>query len=181
MSPASIGRRMLLVLVLTGALAAPAAAATVDLERVTVAQLQERMDGGDLTSVALTKAYLDRIAALNANLAAGKAANRAAIDDALAANDLDAIMTPAQTLIVIGARAGYPQLTVPAGYDLDATKTFNPVNVSFTGTAYSDADLLAFGYAYEQATNLRLPPSFTNPSLWRCVPGSAVAPHSCAP
>ena len=90
-------------------------------------------------------------------------------------------MTPSGTLVGIGARAGYPQLTVPAGYDLDNTKTYNPVNISFTGTAYSDDKLLAFGYAYEQATNLRLPPSFTNPSLWRCVPGSAVMPHSCAP
>ena len=100
--------------------------------------------------------------AYEANLAAGKAANRAAIDNALTrgtadpADDLEAIMTPAQTLIGIGARAGYPQLTVPAGYDLDNTKTFNPVNVSFTGTAGSDGKLLAFGYAYEQATKLRL-------------------------
>ena len=122
-----------------------------------------------------------------ANLAAGKAANKAAIDNALTrgttdpADDLDAIVTPSGTLVVIGARAGYPQLTVPAGYDLDNTKTYNPVNISFTGTAYSDDKLLAFGYAYEQASNPRLPPSFTNPSLWRCVPGSAVMPHSCAP
>jgi hypothetical protein len=106
--------------------------------------------------------------AYEANLAAGKAANRAAIDDALTrgtadpADDLEAIMTPAQTLIAIGGRAGYPQLTVPAGYDLDNTKTYNPVNVSFTGTGGSDAKLLAFGYAYEQATDLRLPPSQTN-------------------
>ena len=125
--------------------------------------------------------------AYEANLAAGKAANRAAIDDALTrgtadpADDLEAIMTPAQTLIGIGARAGYPQLTVPAGYDLDTTKTYNPVNVSFTGGAGSDAKLLAFGYAYEQATKLRLPPSQTNPSLWRCVPGSAFMARSCAP
>ena len=125
--------------------------------------------------------------AYEANLAAGKAANRAAIDNALTrgtadpADDLEAILTPAQTLIGIGARAGYPQLTVPAGYDLNNTKTFNPVNVSFTGTAGSDGKLLAFGYAYEQATNLRLAPSRTNPSLWRCVPGSAFNAHSCAP
>jgi amidase len=111
--------------------------------------------------------------AYEADLAAGKAANRAAIDTALTrgtddpADDLDAIMTPSGSLIGIGARAGYPQLTVPAGYDLDATKTYNPVNVSFTGTAHSDAKLLAIGYAYEQATKLRLPPSRTNPSLWR--------------
>ena len=60
-------------------------------------------------------------------------------------------------------------------------KTYDPVNVSFTGTAGSDAKLLAIGYAYEQATKLRLRPSQTNPSLWRCVPGSAFTAHSCAP
>lgn len=81
----------------------------------------------------------------------------------------------------MGARAGYPQLTVPAGYDLDGTKTYDPVNVSFTGTANSDAKRLASGYAYEQATRLRRPPSLTNPSLWRCVSGSAFPPGSCAP
>ena len=90
-------------------------------------------------------------------------------------------MTPSGTLVAVGARAGYPQLTVPAGYDLDGTKTFNPENISFTGTAYSDDTLLAIGYAYEQATQLRRPPSFTNPSLWRCVPGSAFMPRACAP
>jgi hypothetical protein len=55
------------------------------------------------------------------------------------------------------------------------------LDVSFNGTAFSEADLLAFGYAYEQATRLRRPPSEINPSLWRCVPGSAFPPRSCAP
>ena len=90
-------------------------------------------------------------------------------------------MTPAQSLIGVGARVGYPQLTVPAGYDVDGTKTYHPVNVSFTGTAGSDGKLLAFGYAYEHATKLRRSPSFSNPSLWRCVSGSAFPPRSCAP
>jgi len=70
---------------------------------------------------------------------------------------------------------------VPAGYNLGSAKTYNPVNVSFVGTAYSEATLLADAYAYEQATSPRRAPSFTNPSLWRCVPGSAFPPHSCAP
>src|SRR6185436_20811451 len=59
----------------------------------------------------------------------------------------------------------------------------NPVGVGFNGTAYSEAKLLAFGYAYEQATKLRKPPSEINPSLWRCVPGNAytVTTRACAP
>ena len=67
------------------------------------------------------------------------------------ADDFDAILVPANTTLTgIADRAGYPQLTVPAGYDLDATKTFNPVNVSFVGTAFSEARLLADAYAFEQ-------------------------------
>ena len=89
-------------------------------------------------------------------------------------------MTPSGTLTGIGARAGYPQLVVPAGY---AAGTRDPVGIGFNGTAYSEAKLLAFGYAYEQATKLRKPPSEINPSLWRCVPGNAytVTTRACAP
>jgi Asp-tRNA(Asn)/Glu-tRNA(Gln) amidotransferase A subunit family amidase len=119
-----------------------------------------------------------------ANRDGGRAATRAAIDGALTrgtadtADDLDAILTPSGTLTGTGARAGYPQLTVPAGYDSDDRA---PVNVSFNGGAYSEATLLALAYAYEQATQLRRPPSEVNPSLWRCVPGSAFGPRSCPP
>ena len=114
----------------------------------------------------------------------GRAATRAAIDTALTrgtadpADDLAAIMTPAGTLTGLGARAGYPQLTVPAGYD---AATRNPVNISFNGTRYSEPTLLALGYAFEQATRARRPPSETNPASWRCVPGSATPPRSCPP
>ena len=61
-------------------------------------------------------------------------------------------MTPANTLTGAGARAGYPQLTVPAGYTSTQRR---PVNISFNGTAYSEQTLLALGHAYEQATKLR--------------------------
>ena len=114
----------------------------------------------------------------------GRAVTRAAIDAALTrgtddpADDLAAIMTPAGTLTGLGARAGYPQLTVPAGYD---AATRNPVNISFNGTRYSEPTLLALGYAFEQATRARRPPSETNPASWRCVPGSATPPRSCPP
>ena len=109
-----------------------------------------------------------------------------AIDNALTrstadpADDLEAIMTPGTTLIGTGAQAGYPQLGVPAGYN--ATNRA-PVGIAFTGTAYSEAKLLAFGYAYEQAAKVRKPPSEINPSLWRCVPGNAytVTTRACAP
>jgi amidase len=53
------------------------------------------------------------------------------------------------------AVAGYPHVTVPAGY------TFGlPVGLSFFGRARADARLLNFAYAYEQATKHRRAPKF---------------------
>lgn len=55
----------------------------------------------------------------------------------------------------IAAVAGYPHITVPAGY------TFGlPVGLSFMGTAYSEPTLLKLAFAYEQATKHRRPPRF---------------------
>ena len=75
----------------------------------------------------------------------------------------------------IGARAGYPQIVVPAGYNA-ANRV--PVGIAFNGAAYSEAKLLAFAYAYEQATKLRKTPSEINPAAWRCYAGN---PRSCPP
>ena len=110
----------------------------------------------------------------------GRRAAQQAIDTVLTTNNVEAIMTPGTSIIAVGAQAGYPQLGVPAGY---AATTREPMGIAFTGTAYSEAKLLAFGYAYEQAAKVRRPPSEINPSLWRCVPGNAytVTTTSCAP
>lgn len=53
------------------------------------------------------------------------------------------------------AVAGYPSLTVPAG---DAAGL--PLGLMFFGPAWSEAALLGYGYAYEQATLRRRPPTF---------------------
>lgn len=55
----------------------------------------------------------------------------------------------------LAAVAGYPHLTVPAGF---AGKL--PVGISFFGPAFSDARLLGIGHAFEQATRHRRAPSF---------------------
>ena len=51
--------------------------------------------------------------------------------------------------------AGYPHITVPAGYFRGL-----PVGISFFGRAWSEATLIKLAYAYEQATKHRRPPTF---------------------
>ena len=51
--------------------------------------------------------------------------------------------------------AGYPHITVPAGYERGL-----PVGISFFGRAWSEATLIKLAFAYEQATKHRKPPAF---------------------
>jgi amidase len=53
------------------------------------------------------------------------------------------------------AVAGYPHVTVPAGYVHGL-----PVGISFVGGAWSEATLIGMAYAYEQATLHRRAPTF---------------------
>jgi amidase len=53
------------------------------------------------------------------------------------------------------AVAGYPSITVPAGFISGL-----PVGLSFIGRAWSEAKLIQYAYAFEQATHHRKPPQF---------------------
>jgi Asp-tRNA(Asn)/Glu-tRNA(Gln) amidotransferase A subunit family amidase len=130
----------------------------------------------------------DALAAYESDKTTGKASSAALIDAILTSgtpetdDDVEVIVVPSgNALVGIADRAGYPVLTVPAGYGTGSAGR-NPIGVTFVGGAFSEAKLLAAGYAYEQATNVRLAPSFTNPSMWRCVPGSTFFdPYNCHP
>jgi amidase len=64
----------------------------------------------------------------------------------------------------LAAVAGYPHLTVPMGAVMGL-----PVGLSMMGPAWSEARLLGFGYAYEQAAKARVTPHFL-PSLEAAPP-----------
>ena len=100
-------------------------------------------------------------------------AGRDGIDAMLAANNVTALvaptMPPAWKIDAVNgdqiagsgpadlaAVAGYPHLTVPMG-----AVGGLPVGLSFIGPAWSEARLLGFGYAYEQAAKIHLAPTFS--------------------
>ena len=53
------------------------------------------------------------------------------------------------------AVAGYPHITVPAGYVFGL-----PVGISFFAKAWQEPTLIKFAYAFEQATQIRRQPKF---------------------
>jgi amidase len=101
---------------------------------------------------------------------------QAAIDDTLAADELDAIIAPTNgpawvTDPVNGdlggdfstfvgssgpaAIAGYAAITVPAGYVGPL-----PLGITFIGSRWDEPTLIGLAYAFEQATQVRVPPDF---------------------
>ncbi len=116
---------------------------------------------GDLDS----KEYLDALANCQ------KLSREEGIDKALKENNLDALVAPSTspawlTDFVRGdyagngfssaaAVAGYPHITVPAGFVSGL-----PCGISFVGTAWSDPQLIEIAYAFEQASKARRAPTF---------------------
>jgi amidase len=92
------------------------------------------------------------------------------IDAAIKAHQLDALLFPGVSSANIGARPGYPTITVPytllpvpAGTGTNAFPAgFQPkpapYGVSFTAGACSEPKLIQLAYAFEQATKRRTPP-----------------------
>jgi amidase len=132
---------------------------------------QERLEAAaavDLSDPAQAAQY-------RADLEAGRSTSRAWIDGLLA-DGVDAILSPVAATAEPVARAGYPQIAVPAGYDPIRRR---PVSISFTGTAGDDSKLLGFAYAYERAAQVRQPPSEVNPATWHCIAPVRFIPRTC--
>lgn len=83
--------------------------------------------------------------------------NAAAIDLLLMTHKLDALVSdvasPAMNVVPL---AGYPGVMVPSGLDEDGL----PTSVFFFGPRWSDAELIALAYGYEQVSNARQVPVF---------------------
>jgi len=117
------------------------------------------------------KGPLTEQAYLEARAACLRIARTEGIDAVMDKNNLDAIVAPTSTPAhvtdwVLGdhglgdsttpaAVAGYPSITVPAGF-VDGL----PVGLSFFGRAWTESKLLRLAFAFEQATRFRRPPRF---------------------
>jgi amidase len=108
---------------------------------------------------------------LNALATSKRLAGAEGIDKALAAQQLDAIVAPTTgpawlidlvngdhyggSCTTPAAVAGYPHITVPAGFVFGL-----PIGLSFFAGAWSEPALLCLAYAFEQATQARRAPQF---------------------
>ena len=79
------------------------------------------------------------------------------IDLTMQRYDLDALVFPGSYGASMPARAGYPSVSVPAGYAEDG----KPLGVTFTGRAYSEPRLIALAFSFENATDYRIPPELS--------------------
>lgn len=89
------------------------------------------------------------------------AAARHGIDTYMSRHRLDAVVFPGASGAAVAAKPGYPSVQVPAGFisGVGTTETPDyPLGLTFTGRAWSEATLLRFAYAFEQATKARRPP-----------------------
>jgi len=115
---------------------------------------QNILERGEMTSGSLTEPEYIQARIQDLRL------TREAIDGTLLRYNLDAIIFPPMnnTMIsgvILEARAGYPAITVPAGYLEDG----KPFAFMLAATAWQEPKLISLAYAYEQQTHHRQPPA----------------------
>lgn len=91
------------------------------------------------------------------------------IDEIMARQNLDALLTGANSFAGVSAKAGHPSITVPFGFvannlanlPADFNPKPGPYGATFTSTACNEGRLIEIAYAFEQATRRRVPPPAT--------------------
>jgi amidase len=127
--------------------------------------------GQEIFLMAQKKGPLSSPAYRKALAACSRMSRAQGIDAAMSKHRLDAIVAPTGSPAwsidpvngdhFLGASstpaavAGYPNVTVPAGFAHGL-----PVGISFIGAPWTEAKLLSYAYAYEQATKHRRRPQF---------------------
>ena len=107
---------------------------------------EQSQSKGDLTD----KIYTDALNRIK------QATREKGIDAVVVKDRLDAVVAPATGATwAIAAVAGYPYITVPAGF-IDAL----PAGIGFFGRAFTEPQLIRIAYAFEQKTKARRPPQF---------------------
>ena len=86
---------------------------------------------------------------------------RAGIDDALIADNLDAIVAPHLTNSTGPAVSGYPNLSLPVGIRSDG----RPAGMLMYSTFLREAQLIGFAFDLEQELNVRQQPQFLGPVI----------------
>ncbi len=90
------------------------------------------------------------------------AAKTRGMDAYMNQHKLDAVLFAGSTGAAIAAKAGYPSVLVPGGFisGIDGKDTPDyPFGVAFAGRAWTEHKLLRLGYAFEQASHMRKPPT----------------------
>jgi amidase len=127
--------------------------------------------GQELFERALTMGPMDGPGYAAARASCLRLARTEGIDRAMDESALDALLAPTsdpawvsdlvngdhygQSFSTPAAVAGYPHITVPAGF-VDGL----PVGVSLVARAYQEATLIGLAFAYEQASQARRPPRY---------------------
>ena len=140
------------------------------------ASLEMPWFGQELFEQAEALGGLESPAYLEARAACIQGARVDGLDRVIGAHALDAVIAPTGGLAWLidpiagdhasggfagpAAVAGYPHLTVPAGFVRGL-----PLGLSFVGKPFTEARLLDLGYAYEQATRHRRAPTYRKRSV----------------